>query len=251
MRTNHMFLRVGRQVAHPCEPKLLDTRSLSSKIVTGYYLTGTLMAQETTTTKRRLSAGERQDEIVRVAIELAATRGVDAVTTQSMADAMGLTQGAIFRHFPTKDDIWVAAIGWVRGQLMARVEKAASQGEQPLDALERMFHAHIGFIVKHPAIPRLIFSDELRNKNPLLKQMVQEILGGYEAKIAALLHAAKVQGLARADLDEQSAATLFIGMIQGLVLQSSIFAGKRSLAEQAKKVFPVYLSAVRRTAPCP
>lgn len=217
------------------------------KIVINNYLIGTSMEQETTTAKRRLSAGERQDEIVRVAIELAADRGVDAVTTQHMADAMGLTQGAIFRHFPTKDDIWVAAIGWVRSQLMARVEKAAAQGDHPLDSLEQMFHAHIGFIAKHPAIPRLIFSDELRNKNPRLKQLVQEILTGYEAKIAALLHAAKEQGLARADLDEQSAATLYIGMIQGLVLQSSIFSGQRSLTEQAKKVFPVYLNAVWRT----
>lgn len=202
------------------------------------------MKREATVARRRLSAGERQDEIVRVAVELAADRGVDAVTTQDMADVMGLTQGAIFRHFPTKDDIWVAAIGWVRDQLLARVEKAASQGEHPLDSLEKIFHAHIGFINKHPAIPRLIFSDELRNKNPLLKQLVQEILGGYEAKIAMLLRSAKEQGLARADLDEQSAATLFIGMIQGLVLQSSIFAGKRSLTAQAKKVFPVYLNAV-------
>ena len=205
------------------------------------------MTPEGTTIKRRLSAGERQDEIVRVAIELAATRGVDAVTTQAMAEAMGLTQGAIFRHFPTKDEIWMAAIGWVRTQLMARVEKAAGQGRHPLDSLERMFHAHIGFIARHPAIPRLIFSDELRNKNPHLKQLIQDILGGYETRIAALLHAAKEQGMARADLDEQSAATLFIGTIQGLVLQSSIFAGKRSLSGQAKKVFPVYLNAVRRS----
>lgn len=205
------------------------------------------MEQESVTVKRRLSAGERQDEIVRVAIELAATRGVDAVTTQDMADAMGLTQGAIFRHFPTKDDIWVAAIGWVRRQLMDKLEKAASKGDHPLDSLERMFHAHIGFIAKHPAIPRLIFSDELRNKNPHLKQLIQEILGGYEEKIATLLRAAKFQGLARADLDEESAATLFIGMIQGLVLQSSIFSGKRSLSVQAKKVFPVFMNAVWRT----
>lgn len=197
--------------------------------------------------KRRLSAEERQEEIVRVAIELAADRGVDAVTTQNMADAMGLTQGAIFRHFPTKDDIWVAAIGWVRDQLMARVAKAAGQGEHPIDSLERMFFAHISFIDRHPAIPRLIFSDELRNKNPRLKRLIQEILTGYEAKIAALLRDAKNQGLARADLDEQSAATLFIGMIQGLVLQSSIFAGKRSLTDEAKKVFPVYLNAIWHT----
>ncbi|MBS4097713.1 MAG: TetR/AcrR family transcriptional regulator [Sulfuricella sp.] len=197
--------------------------------------------------KRRLSAEARQEEIVRVAVELAASRGVDAVTTQKMADALGLTQGAIFRHFPTKDDIWVAVIGWVRGQLLPLLEKAASQGDNPIDALERMFFAHIAFIAEHPGIPRLVFSDELRNKTPQLNQLLQEMLTGYEAKIATLLCAAKDAGLARRDLDEQSAATLFLGMIQGLVLQSSIFSGTRTLEEQAHKVFPVYLNGVWRS----
>ena len=197
--------------------------------------------------KRRLSAEARQEEIVRAVVDLAASRGVDAVTTQKMAEALGLTQGAIFRHFPTKDDIWVAVIGWVRGQLMRRLEKAASQGDNPVDALERMFFAHIAFVAKHPGIPRLVFSDELRHKSPRLNQLLQELLTGYEAKIAALLRAAKEAGLARRDLDEQSAATLYIGMIQGLVLQSSIFGGSRPLAEQAQKIFPVYLNGVWRS----
>ena len=61
------------------------------------------MNQETI--KRRLSSEDRQSEIIRVAVELAADKGVDSVTTQDMADAMQLTQGAIFRHFATKDDI--------------------------------------------------------------------------------------------------------------------------------------------------
>ena len=75
-----------------------------------------------------------------MAIDLAAKRGVESVTTQDMADAMGLTQGAIFRHFPTKDDIWLAAIHWVRRRLMrVVVDAAATQRENPLDALERMF----------------------------------------------------------------------------------------------------------------
>jgi AcrR family transcriptional regulator len=52
--------------------------------------------------KKRMSSEERQGEIIRVAVELAADKGVDSVTTQDMAAAMHLTQGAIFRHFATK-----------------------------------------------------------------------------------------------------------------------------------------------------
>ncbi len=196
--------------------------------------------------RRRLSAEQRQEEIVAVALGLAAERGVDAVTTQDMADALGLTQGAIFRHFATKEDIWAAAIRWIRGNLMDVVGAAAAQGEEPLDALEKMFFAHVSFIAKHPAIPRLVFSDQLLHKHPQLKQMIQDLVTGYETKLATLFKAAREQGLAREGLDERSASTLFIGMIQGLVIQSNIFAGQRSLVEEAKKVFPVFLDGIRK-----
>lgn len=195
--------------------------------------------------KRRMGAEERQEEIVQVAIDLAAKNGVESVTTQDMADAVGLTQGAIFRHFPTKDDIWLAAINWVRRRLMSVVEAAAARSENPLEALEGIFLAHVSFVAKHPAIPRLVFSDYLQRRDSRLKQLIQEIITGYESRIAGLLGQAKAAGLARSDLDEGSAATLFIGMIQGLVLQSNIFAGRRSLLDEARKVFPIYLNGIR------
>lgn len=195
--------------------------------------------------RQRLSAEERQEEIIKVAVNLAAERGVDEVTTKDMADAMGLTQGAIFRHFATKDDIWFAVMQWIRARLMKVLGKAAESGTDPLDALERMFFAHIAFISKHPAIPRLLFSEHLHKKSVKLKQLIQEIISGYEGKIASLLAAGKEQGLVHSGLDESSAATLYIGMIQGLVIQSSIFHGKRTLMEEAQKVFPIFMSGVR------
>ncbi len=201
------------------------------------------MNQETV--KRRLSSEERQSEIIRVSIELAAEKGVDSVTTQDMADAMQLTQGAIFRHFATKDDIWVAVVEWIRDRLMKVVGKAADDATDPLNAIERMFFAHITFISKHPAIPRLLFSELLHKKNSKLRQLIEGIISGYKAKIAGLLDAAKSQSLVSDDLDSQSAAVLYIGMIQGLVMQSSIFGGKRSLQHQAEKTFPIFFHGIK------
>jgi len=197
------------------------------------------------TIKRRLSTEERQSEIIRVAVDLAADKGVDSVTTQEMADAMHLTQGAIFRHFATKNDIWVAVIEWVRERLMKVLDKAAADATDPLDAIERMFSAHITFVSKHPAIPRLLFSELLHKKNSKLRQLIEGIISGYETKISGLLEAAKSQSLVSDDLDSQSAAVLYIGMIQGLVMQSSIFGGKRSLQHQAEKTFPIFLHGIK------
>lgn len=201
------------------------------------------MNQETI--RRRLSTEERQSEIIRVAVDLAADKGVDSVTTQDMADAMHLTQGAIFRHFATKDDIWVAVIEWVRGRLMKVLDKAAADATDPLDAIKRMFSAHIAFVSKHPAIPRLLFSELLHKKNSKLRQLIQGIISGYESRVAALLEQAKSQSLVSPDLDSQSAAVLYIGMIQGLVMQSNIFGGKRALLQEALKTFPIFLHGIK------
>lgn len=195
--------------------------------------------------KKRMSSEERQGEIIRVAVELAADKGVDSVTTQDMADAMNLTQGAIFRHFATKDDIWFAVIVCVRERLMKVLDKAAADATDPLNAIECMFFAHIAFISKHPAIPRLLFSELLHKKNGKLRQLIEGIISGSEAKIAGLLDAAKSQSLVPDDLDSQSAAVLYIGMIQGLVMQSSIFGGKRALQQQAEKTFPIFLLGIK------
>lgn len=195
--------------------------------------------------RTRLGADERREEIIRVTLELAAKQGVDDVTTQDMAQAMGVTQGAVFRHFPSKDAIWLAVMQWVRDRMMEVLGRAAAQGRDPLDALQRMFFAHIEFIAGHPAIPRVLTSSHLHGRNAVLRQLVTEIMLGYEAKIAGLLTDAQTQGLARADLDTQAAATLYIGMIQGLVLQSSILRGQRVLEKEAARTFPVYLQAIR------
>ena len=195
--------------------------------------------------RKRLGADERREEIIRVTLELAAKQGVDDVTTQDMAQAMGVTQGAVFRHFPSKNAIWLAVMQWVRDRLMAVLSRAAAQGHDPLDALQRMFFAHIDFIAGHPAIPRVLMSEHLHGSSTALRQLVIEIMLGYEAKIAGLLAEAQAQGLARVDLDAHAAATLYIGMIQGLVLQTSILRGQRTLAAEAARTFPIFLQAVR------
>jgi len=188
---------------------------------------------------KRLSAEARQDEIVKAAVELAGAQGMDRVTSQAIADAVGVTQGGIFRHFPTMETIWIAVVHWTRGRLMGAIDMAASQATDPLDAVERMFFAHVGFAENHPALPRLLFST-----SPRLKQLLQEMLAGYEAKLSQLLGEAKARGLVGPDLDEEAAAALYIAIIQGLVTRALVLGPKRSLTAEARRLFPIYLAGL-------
>ncbi|HMM47337.1 MAG TPA: TetR/AcrR family transcriptional regulator [Thiobacillaceae bacterium] len=194
--------------------------------------------------RQRLPAEERQEEIIRAAVQLAGEQGVDGVTTQDMAKAVGVTQGAIFRHFPSKDMIWLAVMHWVRGRLMSVIDVAAEQGRDPLDSLEKMFFAHLAFVEKVPAIPKIVFTSQLLKKNPKIRDLVRSVLLDYEAKVTDLVAEARTQKLVRADLEPHAAAIMFTGMIQGLVLRGPIIEARESLVAEGKQLFPIFLYAI-------
>jgi len=162
-----------------------------------------------------------------------------------MADAMGLTQGAVFRHFPTKDAIWLAVMDWVRAELGRVVGEAIAASADPFDALERVLLAHVGFVARHPGIPRLLFAELEDARDTRLKQLIQQVMSGYERRIAGLVAEAKARRLADPRIDEANAAALFLGMVQGLVMQASVFGDRRPMLAQARKVFPLFLAAIR------
>ena len=192
----------------------------------------------------RLPTEERQAEIVTAALRLARDTSPALITTTNIASAVGLTQGAVFKHFPTKDAIWVAALQWVRGELMQSLRAAAAGAPTPLDGLSAMFRAHVDFVVAQPGVPRLIFHELQQPADSATKQEVRAMLQGYRKLLLDTLEQAVAQGQVVADLDREAAATTFVGLIQGLVMQAMLVGRPATMRPQADRVFALYLRSL-------
>ena len=116
-----------------------------------------------------LPAEERREVTIATVLELAAEQNPTDITTAAIAGRMGLTQGALFRHFPNKAAILQAVMTWISRKLMARLDKARQGATSPLAALEAMFMAHVEFIAKHPGVPPLLFSELQRAERTVLR----------------------------------------------------------------------------------
>ena len=196
-----------------------------------------------TPTKNK-SAEQRRLQTVETLIDLAAEQNPNAITTQALADRMKLTQGAIFRHFPTKQAIFSGVMDWVADRLMKRIDKAITAETKAVKKLEAMFMAHITFVSKHPGIPRILFGELQQKKDSAAKQMVQKMIDQYADKLQGVMQAGQESGELRADLDTEAAAILFIGSIQGLVMQSMLASDPQYMVVRAKSVFAVYKRAL-------
>ena len=189
---------------------------------------------------KNLPADERCAATVEAVVALAATQNPSDITTTAIAQQMQLTQGALFRHFANKDAILLAVMEWVSAQLLARIDSAAEAAASPRAALQAVFMAHVGFVAEHPGVPRIIFSELQRAGETPPKRAVQQLVGSYSARLHRLLAQGQAQGELRADLDVQAAATLFIGTVQGLVMQSLITGDMPRMCSDAQRVFAIY-----------
>lgn len=195
-----------------------------------------------------LSAEDRRAATVQAVVELAAEQNPAEITTTAIADRMGLTQGALFRHFSSKEAIVEATMSWVGERLLVSVDKAAEGAASPAAALEAMFMTHIDFVSKHPGVPRMLFGELQRSGETLAKRMVQTLIRQYEQRLRRLMETGKAQGELSAELDVGAAAVLFIGTIQGLVMQS-LLAGKVSqIRRDAPAVFAIYRRGIESGA---
>ena len=198
-----------------------------------------------TTDTRHLPADQRRELTVMTVIALAAEQNPSEITTAAIAKRMQVTQGALFRHFPSKAAILQAVMDWVAERLLTRVEQAAASADNPLEALEAAFMTHVDFIVEHPGVPRMLFGELQRAEETPAKRVARSLLQDYGDRLRALMEKGRQNGELAAGLDIDNAVLLFIGTIQGLVMQALLAGDVARMRTQAPAVFAIYRRAVR------
>jgi AcrR family transcriptional regulator len=196
-------------------------------------------------TARYLPADARRAETVQAVIALAGEQNPGDITTAAIASRLGLTQGALFRHFPSKDAILEAVMAWVSDRLLARIEAALEGSATPLAAMEAAFLAHAGFVSEHPGVPRMLFGELQRSEDTPAKRLVRHLLGRYRERLAQQVEQGKRDGSLARDLDTGVIVSGFIGSLQGLVIQSLLSGEPHRIRDGAPAAFALYQRGIR------
>jgi AcrR family transcriptional regulator len=115
-------------------------------------------------TARRLTSIERKEQIAHVAASLFAKRGFYGVTTREIADAAGVSEAMVFRHFPTKDKLYAEIIRQKMRIHPEDVDFAAVEGDD-----EKFFRAVAGF-----------FLQQIRRDSTFLRLMLYSALSDHK-----------------------------------------------------------------------
>jgi AcrR family transcriptional regulator len=194
-----------------------------------------------TMVRERKTAEQRKDEIIAATLKLAFGVGPDAITTEHIAHKVGISQPAVFRHFPRKEQIWEAVIDWVGARLTQRWSKALDDNADSLDRLHAVLSAQLGLIQRTPAIPAILFSRELHVRNRALRKAVIAMMQRFHTMLRDIFNEGVRAGKLRADLDTDDAAFVVIALVQGLAVRWSLSERGFDLVEEGNRLLAVTL----------
>lgn len=153
----------------------------------------------------------RQIEILDIALQIISKEGIQNFTMKQVAAEIGVSEPAIYRHFANK----VAILDAVLEQFSQRQQELAAQY---LDGKEfanvgRFMQAVLKLLAEKPALSAIIFSEELFQSEPTLKEKVAEIM--LRTQTAMIAHLSRVP-MARF-LPIEHTAWMFLGSMRFLV----------------------------------
>lgn len=187
-----------------------------------------------------LPATERRALSVQAVLKLASERNPAEITTEAVAASMSLTQAALFRHFPTKEALWQEVLQWATSELYAAVKTAAERASSPPEALEQIYRTHLDFVARNPGVPKILFVELQNPADSAARTIVREMLARYASLLEQIIASGIETGFFDAAIDARSAATMFIGMLQGRVMQSIIAGNANAPNANPEKLFELF-----------
>jgi AcrR family transcriptional regulator len=188
--------------------------------------------------------GDRKSEIVAATLAVAFEVGPDAVSTSMISKRINVSQPAIYKHFPTKDAIWLAVSDQLARRLAENVEACRASRDTPEARLRTLVMRHIGFVQEVPALPDIMVMRQASPSHEAIRQRLQAEMANLRGLMVELVGAAQDRGVLRHDIAARDIVTLIIGIVQGLVLRMIVSRDPSSLSAEGERLYDLQIGMV-------
>jgi AcrR family transcriptional regulator len=186
-------------------------------------------------------AARRCEEILETATQMFATRGYQDMDVQVAADALCVGKGTVYRYFPTKRELFLAAVDRAMRLLRDHVEREAATRSEPLDRVEAAVRAYLAFFEAHPEFVELLILERAEfkdRKKPTYFVHRDANLGQWEDLFRALI----AQGTVR-DVPVARITTVLGDLLYGTMF-TNFFASRAGSEAQADDILDVLLHGI-------
>ncbi|MDO3388581.1 nucleoid occlusion factor SlmA [Gilvimarinus sp. SDUM040013] len=168
--------------------------------------------------KSNQKVSRRQQILEALASMLEASPG-ERITTAALAKEVGVSEAALYRHFPSKSKMFEGLIEFIEETIFSRVNLILSEEPQALVRCEKILFLLLSFTERNPGITRLLTGDALTGETDRLRIRVAQLFERVETQLKQVIREAELREGLRPNLPLSAAANLLISLVDGRITQ--------------------------------
>lgn len=161
----------------------------------------------------------RRDQILQALAGMLESNPGARITTASLAKAVGVSEAALYRHFPSKAKMFEGLISFIEETIFSRVSRILQDFDRADERCEKTLTLVLTFAEKNPGMCRLLSGDALAGETERLRQRIQQFFERIETQLKQILREAEMREGRVPVQTASAAANLLTAVLEGRIRQ--------------------------------
>jgi TetR/AcrR family transcriptional regulator len=170
----------------------------------------------TNTAKKKVN---RKDDILRALAVMLEGKPGQRITTAKLAAQVGVSEAALYRHFPSKARMFEGLIDFIESAVFTQINLIKEQQKQTLTRVEHLVYFLLGFAEQNPGLTRILMGDALLGENERLQVRIGHLFSKLESQVKQILREKPMLDGEKLFHDEVMVANLLLAFVEGRMSQ--------------------------------
>lgn len=172
----------------------------------------------------------------------------ERITTARLAKEVGVSEAALYRHFPSKSKMFEGLIEFIEDSIFSRVSLILSDEQQSIVRCERILSLLLGFAERNPGLTRILTGDALAGETERLRIRVAQFYDRLETQLKQVLREAEMREGIRTTMPVNIAANLLLSTAEGRISQFVRSEFVRKPTENWSVQWPILVNGLLKEA---
>jgi len=161
----------------------------------------------------------RRAQILQALASMLQSNPGQRITTAKLAAHVGVSEAALYRHFPSKARMFEGLIEFIEETLFSRINKIINEEKDTATRCQLILHLILGFAEKNPGITRILNGDALMGEQDRLRERIAQLFERLETQLKQVLRERKLREGKTLPADEGVIANILICFADGRINQ--------------------------------
>ncbi|RLA54614.1 MAG: nucleoid occlusion factor SlmA [Gammaproteobacteria bacterium] len=162
---------------------------------------------------------QRRQQILEALAQMLEAGPGSRITTAGLAKQVGVSEAALYRHFPSKAKMFEGLIEFIEDTLFTRINIILNEEQTAAQRCEKMLMLLLAFAERNPGITRILTGDALAGESERLHQRVAQLFDRFETQLRQVIREAEMREGLRPVLALPAAANLLMAAAEGRISQ--------------------------------